>query len=53
MINMNGTVRHKVKINEGKYKGSYLLGIESHEIIDSCEPMKVSETVIGTTSNGK
>ncbi|MFC1869368.1 hypothetical protein ACFL0H_14715 [Thermodesulfobacteriota bacterium] len=47
MINVNGTVRHKVKIDEGKYKGSYILGIESPEIIDSCEPMKVRETGTG------
>ena len=38
MINVNGTVRHKTKINEGKYQGSYILGIESPEIIDSCKP---------------
>jgi len=44
MISVNGTVRHKTKINEGKYKGSYILGIESPEIIESCKPMKVKKT---------
>jgi len=43
MINVNGTVRHKTKINEGKYMGSYILGIESPEIIESCKPIKVRE----------
>jgi len=35
-INVNGTVKHRTKIDLGKYKGSYILGIESPEIIDSC-----------------
>ena len=33
MIKVNGTVRHISKIDEGKYKDSYILGIESPEII--------------------
>jgi len=44
MINVNGTVRHITKINKGKYKDSYILGIESPEIIESCKPVKVRET---------
>ncbi len=28
MIKMDGIVRHKTKIEEGKYKGCYLLGIQ-------------------------
>ncbi|MFC1535011.1 hypothetical protein ACFL7M_16795 [Thermodesulfobacteriota bacterium] len=43
MIRVNGTVKHKTKINEGKYRDSYILGIESPEIIESCKPMKGSE----------
>lgn len=35
MIKVNGTVRHKTQINEGDDKGSYILGIESSEIIES------------------
>ncbi|MFC1533355.1 hypothetical protein ACFL7M_08340 [Thermodesulfobacteriota bacterium] len=43
-INVDGTVRHKTKIDEGKYKDSYLIGIESPGIIEDCKPMKVRET---------
>jgi hypothetical protein len=39
-INVNGTVGHKTKIDEGKYKGNYLIGIESPDIIENCKPMK-------------
>ena len=34
-ININGTVRHMTKMEAGKYKGNYILGIESPEIIDN------------------
>lgn len=40
MIQVNGTVRHKTKIEKGKYRGCYLIGIESPEIIKSCKPIK-------------
>ena len=40
MIQVNGTVRHKTKIEKGKYRDCYLLGIESPEIIESCKPIK-------------
>ena len=40
MIKVDGTVRHKSKIEEGKYKDCYILGIESPDIIDSCKPIK-------------
>jgi hypothetical protein len=40
MIKIDGTVRHKSKIEEGKYKDCYLLGIESPDIIDSCKPIE-------------
>jgi hypothetical protein len=39
-INVNGTVRHKTKINKGKFKDGYLIGIESPDIIENCKPMK-------------
>jgi hypothetical protein len=35
MIKVTGTVRHITKIDDGKYKGNYILGIESPEIIES------------------
>ena len=38
MIKVDGTVRHKTEILEGKYKGCYMLGIESPEIIENCRP---------------
>lgn len=33
MITMDGIVRHKTKIEEGKYKGCYIVGIESADIV--------------------
>lgn len=38
MIRVDGTVRHKTKIEEGEYRGCYILGIESPEIIADCIP---------------
>ena len=38
MVKIDGLVKHITKINEGKYKGSYKLGIESREIIENCKP---------------
>lgn len=35
-IEVDGIVRHKTKIRDGKYRGCYILGIESREIIESC-----------------
>jgi hypothetical protein len=43
MIKVSGTVRHITKIDEGKYKGCYILGIESPDIIESCKPTRVRE----------
>lgn len=37
IIKVQGIVRHKSKIQEGKYSGCYILGIESPDIIESCE----------------
>ena len=34
-IKVQGVVRHKSKIREGKYSGCYILGIESPDITDS------------------
>jgi len=39
MINVDGTIRHKSKIEDGKYKGCFILGIETPDLIDSCKPM--------------
>ncbi len=41
MIKVDGTVRHKSKIEDGKYKDCYILGIESPDIIDSCKPINL------------
>jgi len=38
MITVSGTVGHVTRIEEGKHKGCYLLGIDSHDIIASCKP---------------
>lgn len=37
-IKVNGTVSHITKIEDGKYRGCYLLGINSRDIIESCKP---------------
>lgn len=34
IIKVQGTVRHKTKIGDGKYEGCYILGIESPDIIE-------------------
>jgi hypothetical protein len=38
IIKVQGTVRHKSKIREGKYAGSYILGLESPDIIEGWKP---------------
>jgi hypothetical protein len=43
MIKVSGTVKHITKIEDGKHKGCYILGIGSPDIIESCKPMKVRE----------
>lgn len=35
LIKVNGTVRHKTEIEEGRYKGCYIIGIESADLIES------------------
>jgi len=37
MIKVDGVVRHLSKMSNGKYKDSYMLGIESPEVIESCK----------------
>ena len=37
MIKVDGVVRHMTKMSAGKYKDSYVMGIESPEVIDSCK----------------
>jgi len=40
MVKVKGIVRHITKIEVGEYKGSYQLGIESADIINTCKPKK-------------
>jgi len=40
MLRVDGIVRHITKIEEGKYKGGYYIGIESKDIIPSCRAGK-------------
>ncbi|MBW1997572.1 MAG: PilZ domain-containing protein [Deltaproteobacteria bacterium] len=37
-ITVNGIVRHRTPIKRGRYRGCYILGIESQDIIESCKP---------------
>jgi len=36
-IKVDGVVRHLTKMSTGKYKDSYVMGIESPEVIESCK----------------
>ena len=36
VFKVDGTVRHKTRIEQGAYKGCYILGIKSHNPIDYC-----------------
>lgn len=38
VFNIDGTVQHKTKIEEGEFKGCYILGIKSQDIISNCRP---------------
>lgn len=38
VLTVDGTVRHKTKIEEGKYESCYLIGIESQELIENFKP---------------
>jgi len=40
VLRVDGIVRHITKIEEGKFKGSYYMGIESKDIIPSCKAGK-------------
>jgi hypothetical protein len=40
MITVSGTVRHVTKIEQGKHRGYYSLGIDSRDIIEHCKPNK-------------
>jgi len=40
MLRVDGIIRHITKIGEGKFKGSYYIGIESKDIIPSCKAGK-------------
>ena len=39
IINVDGTIKHKSKIENGKYKGCFILGIETPDLIESCKPI--------------
>ncbi len=41
MITVDGTVCHQTKIEKGKFKDCYLMGIKSDDFIESCKPDKV------------
>lgn len=38
VLTVDGTVRHITKIEEGKYEGCYLIGIESQDLIENFKP---------------
>jgi hypothetical protein len=38
MITVDAEVKHITKIEEGNFKGQYIIGIESSEMIESCSP---------------
>jgi len=40
MLKVDGTVRHITKINEGKFKGGYYIGIKSKDIIPGAKNQK-------------
>jgi hypothetical protein len=37
VIEVNGTVVHKTKVETGEHKGSYIVGIQSDEVIEYCK----------------
>ena len=39
VLTVDGIVRHKTKIEEGKYEGCYLIGFESQELIENFKPL--------------
>jgi hypothetical protein len=38
IIKVDATVKHITKIEQGKYKDQYILGVRSNEIIEICRP---------------
>ena len=38
MITVDAEVKHITKVEEGNFKGQYIIGVESSEIIESCRP---------------
>jgi hypothetical protein len=36
LIKVDGVVRHMSKMSSGKHKDSYVMGIESPEVIENC-----------------
>ena len=46
MIKVDGVVRHKTLIKEGKYRDCYILGVESPDIIESYKPPRSGDILI-------
>jgi hypothetical protein len=44
MIKVDGVVRHLTKMSTGKHKDSYVMGIESPEVIENCKFASQQET---------
>ena len=38
MIQVDAVVKHRSKIESGKHKGQYVIGVESSQIIENCKP---------------
>jgi len=38
MIQVDAVVKHRSKIESGKHKGQYVIGVESSDIIENCKP---------------
>jgi hypothetical protein len=38
MIQVDAVVKHRSKIESGKHKGQYVIGVESSQIIENCNP---------------
>jgi len=46
MIKVDGVVRHKTLLKEGRYRDCYILGVESPDIIESYKPPRSEDILI-------
>jgi hypothetical protein len=46
MIKVDGVVRHKTQIKEGKYSDCYILGVESPDIAESYKPPRSGDKLM-------